>query len=141
MQLQLPQQCQLHEHSWCFNPTSTDKLFDISPLRSIIMQTIFEAYKNHTITRNYMFERIMEITQSNFIQILIHSFKYIPQQKDNWLTFCNICNEQNFYCSGSTKLPMTKMKIFLSLESIHFYLSTQKTILKLLSERFPDIFI
>jgi len=40
-----------------------------------------------------------------------------------------------------TKFPMTKMKIFLSLESIHFYLSTQKTIPKLLSERFPDIFI
>jgi len=40
-----------------------------------------------------------------------------------------------------TKFPMTKMKIFLSLESIHFYLSTQKTIPKLLSARFPDIFI
>jgi len=40
-----------------------------------------------------------------------------------------------------TKFPMTKMKIFLSLESIYFYLSTQKTIPKLLSERFPDIFI
>jgi len=65
------------------------------------MQTIFEAYKNHTITSNYMFERIIAITKTNFIKISIHSFKYISEQKDKWLTFWNIYTEQNFYCSGS----------------------------------------